>query len=344
MELAERTSILYRIMQGKISCKFLNNRYYILYPNIDILYESQLLYDDIIEDNKYKPWLKLSNCKKHLEYNGIWKKSMDDELAHLIEELENTKVQIYKSFFNKKEYSRNKIILTDIIEKINNLENTLHSLDHMTLEGFASYCKDTFILQHTIIDSNNNKLENLTFKTLDFFRKIKYSNNIATNIYRELTRTTPWLDYWGSHKANIFDTKGVNLTDEQRTLILYSNMYDSIHNSPDCPCKAIIEDDDALDGWIIHTNKEREKEKNEKNINTTTGIPDSAQEVFLPASTEKEAKAINDLNTIETKMIKKQRNNLIKEKGQVEDHKLPDKQLELRRMLIDKISQGVKHG
>lgn len=339
MEIQERNSLLYRIIQGKISCKFLGNKYYICFPNIDILYEAQVLYDEIINDAKYEPWLKLDQCKGYLTYNGLWTPEMDGKLKSLTEDLEDVKVAIYKSFFNNAEYQKHKTKNAAIIEEISKLETVLHSLDYTTIEGFAAYEKDIFILQNTIIDSIGNKVLLDNIKDIGYFRTIKYENYITVAQYRELARTSPWSDYWGTHKAQNFSTRGVDLTDEQRNLLLYSNMYESISNHPEPPPKQVIEDDDALDGWLITARREREKEKKDSGISKLMGIHDGAQEVFIPAQNFEDIKKINELNTVEGKNIKLQRTAAIKAQGEVTDAKLPDKQVEINRMTMDNIAK-----
>ena len=66
-------------------------------------------------------------------------------------------------------------------------------------------------------------------------------------------------------------------------------MYSKIYEHPECPEDAIIEDDDALDGWMLNQQKENKKQKMEKGVDNLLGKKgQKAQEVFLMAKNEEE--------------------------------------------------------
>ena len=83
---------------------------------------------------------------------------------------------------------------------------------------------------------------------------------------RELARSEPWKSIWSSSKNEgvLFGKRAIELSEEQKHLIMWSTMYDSIGESPDSPSDKIIADDDMLDGWLILQRREREHNKKEQ--------------------------------------------------------------------------------
>ena len=94
-------------------------------------------------------------------------------------------------------------------------------------------------------------------------------------------------------------------------------MYDSISESIEAPSENIINDDDALDGWLITQRRKRETEKNEKEVQgkiANEKIANSA-EVFVMARTKEDDSKVDEVNTLTAKKIKDSRTNYIHAKG-----------------------------
>ena len=81
--------------------------------------------------------------------------------------------------------------------------------------------------------------------------------------YRELARNNPWRSYWSSEKTarGVFGVCAAETTTEQRTIMMFSSMYDSVYESGEAPEDNVIEDDDMLDGWFLIQKQKREQEK-----------------------------------------------------------------------------------
>jgi hypothetical protein len=52
---------------------------------------------------------------------------------------------------------------------------------------------------------------------------------------REIARTNPWRSYWGASKEDVFGLAAADMTGNQRTLLMYSRMYDNANEHPDSP-------------------------------------------------------------------------------------------------------------
>lgn len=99
-------------------------------------------------------------------------------------------------------------------------------------------------------------------------------------------------------------------------------MYDSVHQSMDCPSDEIIKDDIAIDGWFLEQNKKREqeqlKEKAESKLSKTKGGGD----LFLMAHNKEEVDNIISMNTPQGKQTLKSLANDLNNKGDLQESQL----------------------
>ena len=80
-----------------------------------------------------------------------------------------------------------------------------------------------------------------------------------------------------------------------------SKTYDNIREHTECPSDIIIDDDDALDGWMLYQRDKISKEQRKADIEGRLGLnKQNGNEVFLMTSSQEEVKEIFDLNSNET--------------------------------------------
>ena len=108
----------------------------------------------------------------------------------------------------------------------------------------------------------------------------------------------------------------------------------------------IIEDDDALDGWMLHQQEENRRKSKQEGVSKTLGKAQNADEVFVMAPDHKDKEhieSIMELNSpaalrrIDTRTTKL-------EKGvDIEDTYLPDTQAEIKQQLreMNKKTKGI---
>ena len=77
---------------------------------------------------------------------------------------------------------------------------------------------------------------------------------------------------------------------------MWSSLYDSVSESHEAPSQEIIDDDDALDGWL--TIKRREEQTSQP-----TKSKKSYEEVFIKAETLEDAKKIQAMNGLHGKKV-----------------------------------------
>lgn len=337
MNFQERASLLYRIINGKMFYKFQGTQYILRAPDINVLTEAQIYHDQIIEDFAFAEFIPEEVCKHILIYNGVCTDSDEIRLENLNERIEGCKVDIFKSFFNIKQYKQYKIELKLLEEQVQTIEDAQHSLDYLTLEGTAKFLQQQYIITHTLYNLDNTLLfpdfAHTNFSLLQLIYGDLQDYSITVAQIREIARTDPWLLYWRVSKVDVFGKSGVYLSSDQRYLILYSQMYDNVHEHSDTPHQDIIDDDDALDGWFISERRKREQDKKENQANSMLDIHPGAQEVFIPAQSQQDIERVHSMNSVQSHIIKAQRQAVIQKLGTVDsDLKFPDKQLEAKQI------------
>jgi hypothetical protein len=155
---------------------------------------------------------------------------------------------------------------------------------------------------------------------------------IDITTFKAIARSDQWRNYWSANNELLFDKATINWTDEQKTLVVLTKMYDSAYEHPECPSDNVFNDDDMFDGWMIFQKRESEKIKNKNRTEKMLEGKklDKAGEIFIVANSQEEAKNIYDLNDHSSRHIIREREHVIKNSSQeINDGNLPDVQREL---------------
>lgn len=353
MDNAKKLSVLNRILTGTV-CLSMNNTVYTLSPpNKQQIALGEMVYQETLNDCKYNDLMTRDQAAALLHKRRIWTTENDSQYEQLSKSLEDLKVELYRSLYN----DRKKDQLRKRIKQVNRgLHKSLekkYSLDHMTLENHAETTRDEFITAICIKDPHGNPVysyDNWNKEgnyVLQRFLNHLMKNIITVEEYREIARTDPFRSMWMIGQATVFDVPACLLTMEQKSLIMYSRMYDNVYEHMERPSDEVIEDDDMLDGWFIQERREAEKERKKKEVDKLldkkgAGKHGAGGELFVVAETQTEAQKIRELNDLNTAMKMKQRDQALREKGRLEEHQLPDVQLELRNEAMRQIADRGK--
>jgi hypothetical protein len=322
---------LSRILSGSYVFLYKHKKYKLSYPDISIKYEAELYAEEEYQKNKYNDWISQDEILLFLVDLGLWSYSGDDELKKIENRIEDTKIDLFNNFLNPKAIKSLKKTLSNLNKTYDRLYNQRHSLDGVTLEGYVNQLKNQYILINSLYDENNQKIftniDNIDYCYFDTIQTEINKNIIDITTFRKIARYPSWKTYWSANKDTLFDKPTTEWTDEQKTLVVFSKMYDSATEHPDCPPDSVIEDDDMFDGWMAIQKREGEKNKAKnrtekmlkgKNIH-------NAKEVFLMANSKEEAQNIYSLNDNTSRNIIKERNSLIKDSNQdIKESDLPD--------------------
>lgn len=338
----DKEILLYRILCGKTYFNFNNEKYILHSPSIEIRYEAALLYENIINEEKYYDWIREENAEKVMIGLGLWNLDTNKNLKSLEQKLDNLKVELFVNFMIPSKTKNIRSNIKSTKNSITKIHITKQNFITNTLEGYANSIKHEYIICNTL--HKNNKIvfdNNQNYRSFALFNSLIQEIDrlmITTEQFKELARDVYWRNYWNtSDKTDLFPESGINLTDEQRALINISRMYDNVYEHPECPSDLIIEDDDALEGWMILQRKKNESAKKQNTFNNSSNNDNmkKAGEIFMMAESKEDAESIVEMNTYEAKAILQEKLSYIDKAGTVHDGELPDVQRNIQEKIND---------
>lgn len=340
MEFSRREYFISRILANYMKVRVDNKEFKIYSPSADLVYEANELTQEL--SNEISDIFDDNDLYYILLERGLWTEEEENNLTKVLpDNLEKLKVGLYESLFqSKKQVSIRKYIKATIKEH-DRLHGKRHFYDYVTRDGYLSYVKNQFLVSHTTrfdgkaVDWSGTDISKVL---IEYHRK-----SLSPDTLRELARTSPWIFYWPTFKANgkIFDSPYLNL--DQQQLIQWSLMYDNAHESMDCPPEKVFDDDDMFDGWLIVQKRKREAERNKSQVeDKTKGL--KGDEVFVMADTFEDAKAIDSLNDPSVRATKQSRINQIQKHGRMREQDFTDVKLEAmmerNRAYVQKSKKG----
>jgi hypothetical protein len=322
-------------LSGKLLFSYNKKKYVLTFPKPILKYKANLIYESIINDEKYNEWIRLENLDKYMQYMGVWEPGMSAFMKKSEQEIDNLKVSLYNNRLNAKLTNRTKLQLNNLRAKLGQLNGIKQTYYMQTLEGYAESIKNEFIMVNTIY--HNGK------KAFDKFKSLKNSLNKFTNIvseidkhglsvsdYRRIAKSDLWRSLWNVGKTNIFKNAVSEWTEEQLTIVSYSMMYDSVYEHPEKPTDNVINDDDMLDGWMIIQRRAIEKSKKQDEMLKTNNKLGKAQEVFIFTDSDEGIQEVMSMNSDEAIMDIAHREHVINKYQHIEHTELPDIQKETK--------------
>jgi hypothetical protein len=337
MEQWERDYFTQQITSGIILCEIKGKVYSCQNPPIEHKSFAQKVYKDIYEQCKEDGIWDENVLMSFLLESNQWSSAEEDKLNKLVEDVPKLKMRIYELYLKSTEKRAVKAALNDTRQLIDELYYKRHALDYLTCHGIASSAKHRYLIGASIYYKGKPY-----WKDFSGWRKPDYlldaiinevgKNRLAEVQLRELSRNDPWKTYWSAAKSSgrgVFNKASIDLTENQKNIILYAQMYDNIAESPECPSDDIIEDDDALDGWILTQRGKRQEDTNRNDI--ISGIKNekirNSEEIFVVVNSEEDAKKVYEANDIAGKVALTQRMNQVKREGVVREQDLNETKL-----------------
>lgn len=330
--------ILARIISGYLIFKYKGETLYLIYPSLSLKYEAELFYDEMYDNYKFSDWITEDDILSVLKENKLWTDMNEKQFALLEKQIEQTKIELFKSFYITQKQKA-------IRAKLNNLKETYqkhfsirHSLDHLTIKGFCEKYKNEFLVTNSIYKKENEfiKFFDIKYPDAKILDDINYEINqhqIDIPTFRRIARSPEWRSYWSSNKSFVFEKASAEWTDEQRTLVVFTKMYESAYDSTEPPPDPVFDDDDMFDGWMLLQNETAKKERNKKTEDKALGSKMSkAQEMFIMANSPDDVSDIYSMNNSATKAIIAERNSVIMKQKDVDASKLPDTQRDIAIM------------
>ena len=343
--------LLYRIIRGRMSFKARDGLFlYIYEPDSETIEHSHEIYDEAY-DEAYRQgsYVEAEILPILIEY-GFWNPLDDREVEKIKKDVEETKYQAFKNFYNKKELSRLKRKAIGLEKKWSKAIGKKSSLKHLTCEGAAELARTQWIISQTVKTRDGQLYDwsSLTIpKVLNYYTK----NAISLEDTRTIARCDEWKGMWTLFKSggsNLFGKPAMEITAPQASLVAYSRMYDNVLEHPEHPNEKIIEDDIALDGWFIAQKRKAKKERKEREIESMTSNDKikNSNEMFVMARTPEEAGEIFEVNDPVARGTIIQRQNRIKDTdGENLKHTaLPDVKLDIQMQRQQAVADRFKGG
>jgi hypothetical protein len=315
----EREFFIANIRSGKHCIRTKGLFVYILPPTLDQVQESCFIYQEAYDQAYVDGVMTESDMTDWMYENNLWTYEDDAKLATIQKDLERLKTEIYNARNDSKLAHKIRFYIRACEKELNKQNLKKNQFFQNTCEGVASTEKITWIVKNTTLC--NNKNYDFSEISLTYIVDEWQSSFLSESKIRDLARNEPWRSLW-SIKNNVnfklFQNEhDYDLTYNQKNIVIWSQMYDNIQESLECPTKDVINDDDMLDGWFIIQSKKRDKERAESEFEN--GVKSqkikNASEVYIIGKNEKDKERINSMNSVQGNMIKKQREQLIKTKG-----------------------------
>lgn len=316
--------------------------------SIDQAFEAADVYKQAYEQAYVDGMMSEEEMDQWMRENDLWTQEDDDKSEGFKKDLERLKIEIYNARNNEVLRERIRLYLRAGEMQFAQHLSKKHTYHPNTAEGYATTEKVAWSIRNSTF--LNNELYDFSNHTLAYIVEEWQSSFLTDSQTRELARNEPWKSLWvvkDNTKIKLFNNaENSELTYNQKNLIIWSQMYDNIQESLDCPSKDVIDDDDMLDGWFIVQSKKREQEKAEQELNEATKNSKikNASEVFVMANSKKDADRINSVNTIHAQVVKKQREGMLKQKGTVNDHDFIDQRQKIQMEQTNMFKGNIKGG
>lgn len=350
---AERELLVHRIGSGLTRVRVEGDVYYLRGPTPQERYEAALVYEEQFADSAEQQVLTEVDALAHLMAQGLWSENDEKELKTLEDNIDKLKVGLFRSLLREHDREMARKTLHVTRQRFEQLFLAKHQLDHLTCSGIAQLAKTKYLASRCLLDEHHRPVwpnhecwrkrgTSLLDKALSTLAKLR----VTEKQYRELARKEPWRSLWSCKTVEgaVFGKPATELSDEQRTLILWSKIYDSAFEHPDCPDDFVIQDDDMFDGWMIVQREEREKQQKERAGAKATGNEkiNNSGEVFHIAQSDDDVRRIEEMNSVESAALKKQRMKYLKKEGVVQEGHMPDSRIKIRAEAMAKFAQGMR--
>jgi len=337
---------LYRIISGKIRCRVGNCIYYIYSPTPFQLYEAGEIYNEVLIDSQISGVMTDDEFYDFMIRNNLWNYEKEKELLSLPDTINSLKYKLWESYINfrGKQCDNIRVRIHRCEDKLQMLTKKRYQYSMYTASGIAALARIEYLISNNVYC--NNKRIDITdnYVLLKELVNQYFEKQIPDNIIRRISKLHTWRSMWMAGKSS-FESLGICascMTDEQKSLISWSKLYDNIYESIDCPPENVIDDDYLLDGWIIAQNKKREEDRKEKLGQKHKDKMHGSSEVFIPVETHDDIKRVSEMNSPHARAIQKQRFNLLKKYGKVREQDMPDSKIIMQQQAIRQGYQRMK--
>ena len=310
----------------------------ILNPTFEQYLEACLVYNESYHNSYKDDVMSLDEIQDWMTDHDLWSQEDEDSIKGLNKDLEKCRIEIFNNRYNDQLRERIRLYIRAGEKNLVDLSMKKMLYFSQTREGIAETEKARWLIENCTF--LGNELYDFRHMTADYVLSLYKDSALSIKDARELARTEPWKSLWVTNKpvgGSLFaNTDTREMGEDQRNVILWSQMYDNIQESLDCPTDDVINDDDLLDGWFIVQRKKREKEKNETDFEESTKSDKikNAGEVYVVAQNDDDRERVEGMNSLTGRMVKKHREAQLKHQHKqgksVQAGQFRDEQLQMR--------------
>jgi len=331
MNFYEREYFVSRIRSGVYYVKLAGARVKILTPTIEDEFLSNEVFRESYKQAQMESIFTEEEMWEWMMERDLWSEEKNDKIEAIQTDLDKLKVGIFESRNDEGRVNMARQYIRAGETAKAALVAEKNDLFSKTCEGLASQDKALDLFERCcFVGSEPLDCENIDVSALfyDYNRKLLNEKQL-----RELARNDPWRLCWimKEHSALFKNVENRELSTDQKGILIWSNMYDNIQESMDCPTEDVINDDDMLDGWFIIQRKKQESERAKLEIEkrSNSKIANSA-EILVVTGSNKEAESIHSMNSVHSDTVRKQRIATAKKKGVAVDLDFQDVKLDIR--------------
>lgn len=211
-----------------------------------------------------------------------WTQKKEDELKKMQRIIENNKLDYYNDFYIPERKRERKLVLDNNMKRFSELLATRHQYDNLLPTGIANGA-----MWHAMIGQMHDGPRKL-LALADY-----HNRSIPEHMIRDIALSNEWGSY-SSISKNPLGKSAIRMTDYQKKLYSWTNVYRNVRSHPDCPADPLIDDHDAFDGWLIDKNRKDRAEKSTKV--QLKGVKPNAQNVYIMTKTDEGADDVMSLN------------------------------------------------
>lgn len=333
----EREYFVSRIRAGFYIVKINNIKIKILTPTIEDEYLSNEIFMQAFDQARSDDIMTFDETVEWMIDRGLWSKEKDDKIEGLKKDIEKLKTDIfnYRSDMRMRESAR--ALLRAGEKLLTKFQSEKDDLFSKSCEGIAIQEKTMYLFEKScFIGSEPINISEIDLSSLYY----QYNQlQLSETQLRELARNDPWRLCWYTkdHTPLFANEKNRTLSNDQKGILIWANMYDNIQESMDCPTEDVINDDDMLDGWFIIQRRKQQHAKAQSELENRTSNSKIANsdEIMIMANSKQEADKIHSMNSVGGEVIRKQRLNTVKTKGSANDLDFQDRKIEIMNIQRD---------
>jgi hypothetical protein len=332
-------------------------------PDFDTRLRADEIYDSVLCEAIGADLYSADQCVELARQYNRWDNEKESRLEKIPKDIEEMKVLIYQNFHKPAIVSGIRKNLRAAEETQNTLSCEKYSYDFLSSEYLARAIRYQYILENTLYYDSGVRVfsgdywDDSTPDTIiaNLISSIN-ANMISDSQYRFLVQRDPWRSMWiaGKESTSLFGIPSSRLSDEQKAAISWSKLYDSVYEAYEKPTSAVISDDDALDGWMIHIGRkaaEDAKNRETSDFTNNSKIKDAGEVYILnnqpgeiaSSLQDEDIKGIREMNSAKAKEIIKLRNKALSQRGEILEQDLPDVKAKFQQEIARQSINSIKN-